>query len=420
VLPVTDRKGFEAVPVEVTRVKKDDVEIFLTNNCTLEPAKQVDIVAQISGFVKDINVGEGDSVELGQQLARLDEAEPLLALKGAKVKRENAQRVYDWSLENFKENIVSRDEVEENRFKFEIASVELEKMELEYEYTTIESPISGVIVEQFIEEGDNVKKDEVVFQVADFDPLLAKIYIPEKDLSKIKKGQMARIVSEFLPEIKFLGKVKDVSPVVDPESGTVKVTLEIKNPVDGALKAGMFVSVFTTIDRHKDAMSIPKKALILEAETDEVFIAKDFICISIGTEKMGGLTIGNRVKCNQKTDGEDGVTGNSVLNGKIVDISRNYEDESIHDITIEAINRNPGNVFENVSFYNNQNVLLLQLKDVAFKVESKAFRTKITLGFKEGNNVEVITGLKESDRVITAGQDDVSHGLNIIIINEDS
>ena len=44
----------------------------------------------------------------------------------------------------------------------------------------------------------------------------------------------------------------------------------------------MFVSVFTIVDRHKDALSIPKKALILEAETDEVFIAKDFILMSIG------------------------------------------------------------------------------------------------------------------------------------------
>ncbi|MHC4455058.1 MAG: hypothetical protein ACYSWS_10265, partial [Planctomycetota bacterium] len=78
-----------------------------------------------------------------------------------------------------------------------------------------------------------------------------------------------------------------------------------------------------------------------------------------------------------------------------------------------------GKVFEKVSFYNNQDVLLLQIKDIGFKLEAKAFKTKITLGFKEGNYVEVLTGLKENDRVITVGQDDVSHGVNITIINEE-
>ncbi|MCP5004702.1 MAG: efflux RND transporter periplasmic adaptor subunit [Planctomycetes bacterium] len=420
-LPVTARKSSEAVPVEVSRVKKDDVEIYLTNTCTLEPAKQVDVVAQIPGFVKLINVEEGASVELDQLLASLDEAKQLLELKEARVKKENAERVYAWSLENFKDNVVSKDEVEDNRFKFEIASVELEKRVLEFEYTSIESPIAGVIVERNIEEGDNVKKDQVVFKVADFDPVLARIYIPEKDLSKIKKGQIARIVSEFLPGKELLGKIKEVSPVVDPESGTVKVTIEIKNPMDGVLKPGMFVSVFTRVDQHKDALSIPTKALILEAETDEVFIAKDFIVMSMATDIAGGLTIGDKVKCDKKIHVENYASEDYVLNGKIVDISIHYEDESMKIITIEtttAVNTNTSKVFEKVHFYNGQDALLFQVKEIDFKVETKALKTKITLGFKERAHVEVLTGLNESDRVITVGQDNLSNGVNIAIIND--
>ena len=90
----TDRKSSEAVPVEITRVKKSDVEIFLSNNCTLEPVKQVDVVAQISGFVKEVLVEEGVSVESGKSLARLDKTESLLALKDAKVKKKNEKKMY--------------------------------------------------------------------------------------------------------------------------------------------------------------------------------------------------------------------------------------------------------------------------------------------------------------------------------------
>ena len=208
--PGNSVKDYESVPVEAIRVKRSNIEIFLVNNCTLEPEKQVDVVAKTSGIVLNILVEEGDYVESGMPLVKLDEEEALLALREAKLKRENAERVYNSSLDNFKENIISKEEFEDKRFQLEIATVELERRQLEYEYTTIESPIDGVIVERNIEEGYNIEKDQMVFKIADFDPILARIYIPEKDINMVVEGQMARIVSEFLPEIKFTGKIKMV------------------------------------------------------------------------------------------------------------------------------------------------------------------------------------------------------------------
>ena len=419
--PGSDRKDYEAVPVEAIRAKRSNIEIFLVNNCTLEPERQVDVVAKTSGIVLNILVEEGDYVESGTPLAKLDDEEALLALREAKLKRENAERVYKSSLGNFKENIISKEEFEDKRFQLEIATVELERKQLEYEYTTIESPIDGVIVERNIEEGYNIEKDQMVFKIADFDPILARIYIPEKDINKVVEGQVARVISEFLPNIEFMGKIKIVSPVVDPESGTVKVTIEMKDLLGGALRPGMFVSVFTIVDQHQDTLLIPKKALILEAEADEVFVVKGFVVMSVDSDGIKGLTVGDSAVCEQKGTINEEKRGGSSLRGKIVDISRSHENESIYNITIEAtetLNRNISKEFEKVSFYNHD-ALVLQIKNVAFDVETKAFKTKITLGFKEGNHVEVLTGLGEGDRVITVGQDDVGHGADVAIINEE-
>jgi membrane fusion protein, multidrug efflux system len=419
--PGNDRKDYDAVPVEAIRAKRSNIEIFLVNNCTLEPEKQVDVVAKTSGIVLNILVEEGDYIESGTPLAKLDDEETLLALREAKLKKENAERVYKSSLGNFKENIISKDEFEDKRFQLEIATVELERKQLEYEYTTIESPIDGVIVERNIEEGYNIEKDQMVFKIADFDPILARIYIPEKDISKVVEGQVARVISEFLPDIEFMGKIKIVSPVVDPESGTVKVTIEMKDLLGGALRPGMFVSVLTIVDQHQDALLIPKKALILEAEADEVFVVKVFVVMSVNSDGIKGLTVGDSAVCEQKGTINEEKRGGSSLSGKIVEISRNHEDESIYNITIEVtetLNRNISKEFEKVSFYNHD-APVLQIKNVAFDVESKAFKTKITLGFKKGNYVEVLTGLGEGDRVITVGQDDVGHGADVAIINEE-
>jgi multidrug efflux pump subunit AcrA (membrane-fusion protein) len=233
---------------------------------------------------------------------------------------------------------------------------------------------------------------------------------------------MARVISEFLPDIEFMGKVKMVSPVVDPESGTIKVTIEMGDLLGGALRPGVFVSVFTIVDQHQNALLIPKKALILEAEADEVFVVKDFIVLSVDSDGIKGLTMGDSVVCEQKSTIDEEKRGGSSLSGKIVDISRSHEDESIYNITIETtetLNRNISKEFEKVSFYNNHDSLILEIKNIGFDVETKAFKTKITLGFKEGNYVEVLTGLGESDRVITVGQDDVGHGADVAIINEE-
>ena len=413
--PGNYRKDYEAIPVEAIRVKRSNIEIFLVNNCTLEPEKQVDVVAETTGTVLNVLVEEGDYVESGMPLVKLDDDEALLALREAKLKKENAERVYKSSSDNFKENIISKDEFEEKRFQLEIATVELERKQLEYEYTTIESPLDGVIVERNIEEGYYIEKDQMVFKVADFDPILARIYIPEKDINKVVEGQMARLISEIMPDIEFMGRVKMVSPVVDPESGTVKVTIEMGDLSGGALRPGMFASVFTIVDQHQDALLIPKKALILEAEADEVFVVKNFVVLSVSLDVIKSLALGDSAVCKQKRSG-------SSLSGNIVDISRSHEDESIYNITIETIKALSGiksKEFEKLSFYNNHDDLISEIENISFDIETRAFKTKITLGFKEGNYIEVLTGLGEGDRVITVGQDDVGHGADVAIINEE-
>jgi len=418
-----DAKGIEAVPVEITRVKKSNIEIFLVNNCTLEPEKQVDVVAKTSGIVNNIVVEEGDYVKTEETLAELDPEELLLALSEAEIKKDNTERIYKRSLDNFKDNIISKEDFEDKKFQYESALIEFEKEQLEFKYATIKSPIDGVVINRNIEVGYNLEKNQVAFKIADFDPILAKIYVPEKELNKIEEGQSAKIISESSPEIEFMGNVKMISPVVDPESGTIKVTLEVLGLTAGVLMPGMFVSVYTIVDQHQDALVIPKNALILEAEADEVFVVKDFIVINTDPAKLEELDIDNTVVCKQKGYVEKGLSNGDdyAVHGKVIDFSSDYDSKRPLTVTVEVndiINKNATNIFDTVSFYDNRNTLISQINDVVFGVETKAFKTKITLGFKEGNNVEVLTGLKEGDRVITVGQDDVGHGASVEIVNE--
>ncbi|MDA0710179.1 MAG: efflux RND transporter periplasmic adaptor subunit, partial [bacterium] len=149
---------------------------------------------------------------------------------------------------------------------------QLEQVELSLSYTTITSPISGTMTLRSIEVGNMVTNNQVVASVAKFDPLVARIQVTEKDFGKIVIGQAARITVEAFPNRPFPGSVKMVSPVVDPESGTVKVTVEVPRPKDGLLRPGMFASVYLITETRSKTLVIPKKALVLEGSGNQVFV----------------------------------------------------------------------------------------------------------------------------------------------------
>ena len=141
-------------------------------------------------------------------------------------------------------------------------------------YTNVRAPFDGVVTVRNVELGQRVNANQSLFIIADFNPLRAKIYVPEKDIRQLFEGQAAIITVEAEPGVEFTGTVKMVSPVVDPESGTSKVTIDI-NDHQGKLKPGMFASVFITTETHENTLIIPKKALVLESDVDQVYIYRE-------------------------------------------------------------------------------------------------------------------------------------------------
>ena len=134
---------------------------------------------------------------------------------------------------------------------------------------------------------------------------------------QVKPGQRATISVEALPDQTFEGQIRMISPEVMPESGTVKVTLEV--PADGLLRPGMFATVRLITDRHPQTLVIPKRALVLETEDDDVFKIVDskvqLVQVEIGlaqgdrVEVLAGLEIGDLLV----TVGHDGLKDGTAV-----------------------------------------------------------------------------------------------------------
>jgi len=263
-----------AIPVKVARVRREPISTYILTHTTLEAQRQVDVIARVSGLVEWLGVEEGDKVQEGQVLAKLDDQELVLELERTQAQVENYRRLYERARDMYQKDLISRESFENTKYQYETAKAQYESARLRVEYARIRSPIMGILTRRFIELGGQVTINQKVFTVADYDTLFARIYVPEKEIKKVSIGQKARITVEAFPDQSFWGRVKMISPVVDPASGTVKVTIEIPKR-QTELLPGMFASVYIITETHPQALVIPKRALLLESETDRVFVCQE-------------------------------------------------------------------------------------------------------------------------------------------------
>ena len=267
--------GMEAaIPVKTEKVQRSDMDAYVQTHARLEAERWVDVLARATGLVEELAAEEGDRVVEGQVLVRLEKEELKLRLQQAEVALRQVRVSYDRTKVLHERKMVSEAEFETVRHQLDNAQVTLEEARLDLAYADIKAPISGVVMRRLVEVGNLVRTNQEVFALADLEPLLARIHIPEKRMHQIRERQEARVLVESLPDETFTGRIRMVNPGVDPQSGTIKVTLEIPD-ASGRLKPGMFASVRIITDRHLQTLIIPKKALIIETDEDDVFVVDE-------------------------------------------------------------------------------------------------------------------------------------------------
>jgi len=259
-------------------------------------------------------VEEGDIVASGHVLTELDKSELKISLQENKARLENNRNLFERSKQMIEQELTSQEELDRARFNYETALAQYERAQLNLEYATITAPFSGVITQRLVERGDMIRNNTVLFHLADTDKLRIRLHVPEKEMGRIFVGNSARIETEMLPGEYFGGVVEMIAPVVDPATGTVKVTVQVTQGQE-KLKPGMFCSVYILIETHKDVLAINRRALIPETEVPEVFIIDDSMVVHRRQIKIG-ITQGDTLEVlNGLREGEHVVlVGQESLN----------------------------------------------------------------------------------------------------------
>jgi membrane fusion protein (multidrug efflux system) len=261
----------EAVPVEVVALEHGPIETVLRFSTNLEAENDVQVVSQASRQlqVRQLLVEEGAEVGRGQVLLRLENAELRTALARIEGQLEKARREYDRQTSLYGQQLISEQIYNDATYELEQLELSLEDSQRELGYTEVRAPIAGTVTERHVSVGDQVTANQMLFRIVDFDSIVARVYVPEKDLWRISEGLEARLYTEANRSIERRGAIERVAPQVDPRSGTVKATIGI--PRGAGLLPGMYVSVELITAVNAEAVLVPKKALIYDAEQIYVF-----------------------------------------------------------------------------------------------------------------------------------------------------
>jgi membrane fusion protein (multidrug efflux system) len=262
-----DRKE-EAVPVEVAALGHGEIEAVLRLSSNLEAEDEVQVFAEAPRRVTELLVEEGTPVRKGRTLVQLQNDEQTSAVAKAEIELKESERDYDRAKELYEQKLVTEETYTEAGYKVERNRLALADARRELGYTQVRAPISGIVTERLVNLGDHVTVNQPLFRIVDFDSIVARIYVPEKDMGRLAVGQPARLKADALGGRVFSGSIDRISPVVDPATGTVKVT--VATPRQEGLRPGMYVEVELVTAVHDAALLVPKRALVYD--NDQVFV----------------------------------------------------------------------------------------------------------------------------------------------------
>jgi cobalt-zinc-cadmium efflux system membrane fusion protein len=268
-----------------TTTMKD--ELNLSGEVANDDNNVVKVFPFSSGQVLEVKVSLGDRVEKGQTLAVMRSADvagnytDLSSTQSdvAVTKRQLEQAEY-----LYKNGIASERDYTEAKENYNKAVAANSKVKSQLSINgggntsangmlTIKAPQSGYVVEKNITSGSFIRQDNngSMFTISNMKDVWIWANVFESDISKVKVGYMAKITTIAYPGKVFMGKVNEVSSVLDPDNKVMKIKIALPNP-DMLLKPQMFTNVVITNNEKAQSVSVPAKAIVFDSSKNYVVV----------------------------------------------------------------------------------------------------------------------------------------------------
>jgi RND family efflux transporter MFP subunit len=306
-----------AVAVEAQPVRRDLIRDTGVFTGSLVPKSQFVVASKANGWLRELLVDIGDRVTRNEVIAVLDDEQfarqvdqAQAELQVAKANAENgassldlAKREYERVMALREKQIASAAELDaaaaqhnasQTQLKVTLAQVAqkeaaLEAAKLQLSYTQVRAfweagDPNRVVGERFVDEGALVQVNQAIVSILENDPLVAVVYVIERDYPKIRIGQSATLTTDAYPGKTFAGSIQRIAPLIRETSRQARVEIEVANR-DHLLKPGMFVRAQVEFATHPDATLVPFSAIARRSGQVGVFLVDEAEATAPGFEE---------------------------------------------------------------------------------------------------------------------------------------
>jgi membrane fusion protein (multidrug efflux system) len=261
------------VPVELYAASRRDLPAYFNATGSLEARRLVELISKAQGQVMKLSVEEGQTVRTGDVVLELEHREEELLLDQAEVRKNTTARELVRIRGLLDKGLGSERDFETAQQEAEVAAIERDLAQVRLDNRIIRAPFNGQVTQRHVELGQTVNVGQPLVALADTSPLEVRLHLPEQVVKDLNVGQPVEIRPDIAHDRPLAGRVERIAPAVDPATSTVKVTLKVADSGDQA-RVGSFVRARVTTDVHKDALAIPKKAMVPEAGATFLFVAE--------------------------------------------------------------------------------------------------------------------------------------------------
>lgn len=265
--------GRGPVPVVVAPVTEENYTDSFTALGSAQANEAVDIIARVASMVTDIYFEEGQQVDKGALLVKLDDREIAAQLGVARAELDKISSQYKRAKSLEKTRVVSAAELDGLAADVRRAEADVQAASIRLDHCTIRAPIAGVVGLRQVSQGDLVGTDTVITTLDDVSIIRLAFAMPETFLANIKEGMLVQASTDVYSDRKFVGKVISLDSRIDPVTRSITVVAAVDNP-DNLILPGMFMTVRLQRERS-NVLLIPEEALAPRAGRQFVYVVQD-------------------------------------------------------------------------------------------------------------------------------------------------
>jgi len=262
-------KPREAPPLRNNEVLVDTVAVreisysqAVRTTGLLGTSAEMKLSFKTGGIIASIPVREGQEVQEGEELARLDLAEIKARVTQARIGQDKAKRDLDRARNLYEDSVVTLEQYQNARSAYELARSQRQVADFNLKHSTIKAPTRGKVQKLLVESNELISPGyPVVLFASTENDWVVRASIPDKDIVTLRLGDSAGVFMDPFPGKRFPGEIAELGSVADPVSGTYEVEVRLLRQ-DPQFRSGFICRVQLLPAEHITSLALPIQCLV--------------------------------------------------------------------------------------------------------------------------------------------------------------